>query len=264
MKQISTVFLMIGIATTLLAQSKEHTVNVPLSNPGQRGTLDLYTHHGKVEVVGYDGQEVVITISSHIKDDDKQKSSRAGLKVIPNIAPDLEITEDDNLVEVDTDNNSNADYFVKVPKNFDLNLGAHHGGDIKVEGVNGTIELNTHHGGIEFVNVGGSVVADTHHGAIVGSFATVDQNKSMAFSTWHGDVDVTFPSSFNSSVKLKSTKGNIYTDFDMTTSLQEPKTTKDRDGTKIKIGGWMFGQIGNGGPELMFSTYSGDVIIRKG
>ena len=64
--------------------------------------------------------------------------------------------------------------------------------------------------------------------------------------------------------KVKSTKGDIYTDFDMEMKAEQPETTAgENGGTRIKLGGWLYGDLGNGGPEFMFNTYHGDVIIRK-
>ena len=87
----------------------------------------------------------------------------------------------------------------------------------------------------------------------------------MAFSTYHGDVDITFPPSITGDVKMKSSKGEIFTDFDI--SLKKPemeKNTKKNGAKEIKLSGWTRGTIGSGGPELMFTTYHGDIVIRKG
>ena len=41
------------------------------------------------------------------------------------------------------------------------------------------------------------------------------------------------------------------------------KKTGNNGAKEIKLSGWTRGSIGSGGPELMFTTYHGDVVIRK-
>ena len=251
----------------LLAQN-EYTqdIAIPLSNPGEKGKLQASLHNGSLTVEGYNGNEVMITVITREKEDNSSKQkSIPGLKRIPNAAMSFEITEDNNKVRVNGGHKGRVDFVVKVPKNFHLSLSTHHNGQIKVSGVTGEIEVDAHHGGIELNQVAGSVIADTHHGAIKVTLNAITSNKPMAFSTYHGNVEVTLPSSVNASTKIKTAKGDVFTDFDLNMRVQKPETSTDNRGrTKVKMGGWLYGDLGKGGPEFMFNTYHGDIIIKKG
>ncbi len=254
------------------------TYNIPLSNPNQSGKLFVDLHNGTIQVEGYNGKEVEVQFieksekkrsnkdwnwdwNGH-KDND-HKSSKKGLKKISNNYIDLEISEDNNNVFVKGSHNRRSDLLIKVPQNFALKLKAHHNGDIYVENVIGELEITSHHGEIIMEKVGGSVVADTHHGEIRASLVSVVSNAPMAFSTYHGDVDITLPASIKCDTKIKTAKGDIYTDFDLDLkTITENKTTTNGR-KKIKIGGWMYGKIGAGGEEFLFNTHHGDVVIRK-
>ena len=124
--------------------------------------------------------------------------------------------------------------------------------------------MQSHHGGIELLDVGGSVLAETHHGGILVTMTSVDETKPMAFSTYHGDVEVSFPSSLKCKTKINPGRGEIYTDFDLDILPNRQKKEVTSDGKhKIKVGGWVQGEIGSGGKEYMFTTYHGDIILRK-
>jgi DUF4097 and DUF4098 domain-containing protein YvlB len=84
----------------------------------------------------------------------------------------------------------------------------------------------------------------------------------------NGDIDVTFPSEVKATISMKSDNGAIFSDFDI---KLEQTTRRVEEGGKGKGGKYrirlekaMIGTINGGGPEIQFSTFNGDVIIRKG
>lgn len=244
-------------------QSREFTI--PLSNPNQTGTLRVDLHRGGVIVEGYSGKEVIVTMIPEAgDDDDNNREDRRGLKRIPNSSMDFEISESDNVVSIRGSHKGHTDFKVKVPRQFSLDLGTHHDGAVKVTNVTGEIEVNAHHDGMELIDVGGTVVADTHHGDIKVTFASVKSGVPMAFSTYHGDVDISFPNNTNATVKMKSDKGDIYTDFDLTTNRPETRLeSTGGNGKKIEVSSWIYSDVGSGGAEFMFTTHHGDIILRK-
>ena len=260
------IFLIIVSSLTIVSAQSVHeeTFNVPLSDPNKPGKLEVSIHNGGITIEAYSGKEVVIQMKAVEPEDKEEASTREGLKRISGSALDVEISEEDNEVEIDGGNSGRTDFAVKVPVNFTLRISTHHNGDIKVKGVKGEMELDAHHGAIYMEDVAGSAIADTHHGEIKGNFTSITSDNPMAFSTYHGDVDITFPSNAGFEAKVKTTKGDIFTDFDLEMKMQNPEQSTDEDGRKeIKIGGWMYGTVGSGGQEYMFNTYHGDIILRK-
>ncbi len=264
--------LLLGLFLTVLftaSWSQETTsqeFTIPLSNPNSPGTLKVHSNNGMITVEGYDGNEVLINMKKYYHNKkDQGMDSRNGLKRIPNNGSEVQMTEKDNVVRIEGQGNNRSDLSVKVPRNFSLSLHTHHNGDINVSNVSGEIELNGHHGGIRMENVAGSVIANTHHGEIIGDFTSVKQGKPMAFSTYHGDIDITFPSGTQALAKIKSERGDIFTDFEFQVKQQAPTTesASDGKGTKIFVSGWIYADLGGGGPEFMFNTHHGDVVIRK-
>ena len=258
--------ILFGINMSYGQETTEEVLTIPLSSPGQPGKLKVKVHDGSVTVQGYSGSDISVTVISHPQDDDDDDDGhhRAGLKRIPNQNLDVSITEENNQVTVSGRHSRRNDFVIQVPARFDLSVNTHHNGEIMVSNINGEIELNAHHEGITVTDASGSVVAGTHHGDIQVAINSVNGEKPMAFSTYHGDVEVTFPSNMNGEAKIKTKSGDIYTDFDIDMKKQQP-VKSEKDGKKeIKLSGWTHGTIGSGGPEIMFTSYHGDIIIRKG
>ena len=260
-----------------IAQNKViDTYDIELSQPNETGKLIVDLHNGTLQVEGYKGKEVIVQFveketskknQNWIWGEDgklvQKDASKKGLKKLSNNHIELEIEEDNNRVFVKGSHNHRSDLIIKVPINFSLQLKTHHNGSILVKEVIGEHEITAHHGKITMEDIGGSVIADTHHGAITASLVSVIPNVPMAFSTYHGDVDITLPSSVKCDTKIKTAKGDVYTDFELELKNVPESTISSTGRKQIKIGGWMHGKIGNGGAEFLFNTHHGDVVIRQ-
>jgi len=256
-------FLLSAASLALAQKQSSEVFEIPLSDPNAPGKLRVDLHDGSITVEGYSGKDVILSLVTYGRNEGSS-TSKNGLKRIPNVGSGFEIVEADNVVMVQGSRKSRMDFIIKVPWEFSLYLGAHHNGDIKVNNVKGEFELDSHHGGIKLTDIEGAVVADTHHGAIVANFKSIQSNTPMAFSTYHGDVDITFPASTNATVKMRSEKGDIYTDFDLQLNTPKPKTVPmAKGGSRIEVSQWIQSDIGSGGPSFMFTTHHGDVILRK-
>jgi len=155
---------------------------------------------------------------------------------------------------------------VKVPAGLtSLQLGAVNDGGISVSGISGALEINNVNGPISVKDAVGSVVANTVNGAVTVNFKTVDAKAPMAFSTLNGNVDVTFPADIKTSVKLKTDRGGVFTDYEVAIDKSQPATKKTEENHmyKLSIDEWVYGKINGGGPEVMMKTMNGDIYIRK-
>ncbi|MEM7659442.1 MAG: hypothetical protein AAF399_25210, partial [Bacteroidota bacterium] len=63
----------------------------------------------------------------------------------------------------------------------------------------------------------------------------------------------------------RSSKGEVFTDFDLQLTQGEAMTKKRmEDGTyKVSLMDWVTGEINGGGPEFMAQTHHADIYIRK-
>ncbi len=128
--------LLINICLFLSASAQDDAkqqLSVPLSNPGKAGRLKVNLNKGSVRVVGYEGKEVIIEASAVNKDDDEDdddddnRVASTGMKRISNRAFSLEVEENNNEVDIETDSwKRKIDLVIRVPRSFSLKLGAMH------------------------------------------------------------------------------------------------------------------------------------------
>ena len=256
----------IFLSLTAFSQREIEEVAVPLSNPNKPGTLIVDIKKGHINVSSYEGEVVLVQIKPFQKEEEK-KSAPAGLKRIPNQSMDVDIQEADNKVIVETGNwNKRIDFFIQVPKKFDLILETYNSGVINVDNIEGEINAESYNGPIFLKRIAGSASASTYNGEIEVHFVRVNGNTPMAFSTYNGDIKGMFPENLRATAKIKSQRGEILTDFDMEVQKAQPNVdNRNNEGGvyKIEIDNWVIGQINGGGPEFLFKNYNGDVIIQK-
>jgi hypothetical protein len=265
------------------AQTNEFTV--PLSDPAKRGKLKAHLNSGTIIVKGTARKDVLVKysmVSENDEDDDEDEdgqpkqhkhkdkddseSSRAGLKRIGGGGIDLEVTENENFVKAESGSwNQPMKLEIEVPSGFDLQVHTYNDGDLTVSNVQGTLELTNFNGEITALNISGSVVATTYNGEIRVTFDKVADNTPMSFSTYNGDIDISFPATFKSSLKMKTEQGSIYSDFDIQLKSSGPVQKSDKQGGvyKVVVDEWKRGDINGGGAEIAMRNYNGDIILRK-
>ncbi|WP_020594709.1 DUF4097 family beta strand repeat-containing protein [Spirosoma panaciterrae] len=284
MKTIKVTFcallLSVLTVTSLVAQNdvKEQLV-VPLSDPGKPGTLRVNLINGSINVVGYSGKDVVVDIvatgnrrgrnddGDRDRNRDRDQGASAGMKRINAGNPlDISAREKNNTVNIEANSiNQPIDLTIKVPQQFNLRIGTVNHGEISVDNVSGELEVNNVNGAIELTNVSGSAVANTVNGVVKASFKSVNADTPMAFSTLNGNVDVTFPANAKMNVKLKSDRGDMYSDFDIDVDKTQSKVNRtNQNGMyRVSIDDWVQGKINGGGREIMMKNMNGNIYIRK-
>jgi len=284
-------------------QAKTDRVTVPLSNPGKPGIVEVSLMMGSIKVVGYEGKEVIVEATPRDKniaekttgvttgvavpfapaaprppriaqifgDKDKEKEQKekaAGMKRIPIENTGLTVEEEDNTVTIEVESWRRAvDLSIRVPYATSLKLEGTNLGEISVENVNGEIEVENMNGEVKLANVGGTVVASSTNGSISAVLNRVNPDKPLSFATFHGDIDVTLPADIKATLKIKSTQGEVFSDFDIalkTVPVKAEETAKKEGGKfRIELDRSVYGTINGGGPELNLQNFSGDIYIRK-
>jgi DUF4097 and DUF4098 domain-containing protein YvlB len=250
----------------------QETVTIPLSNPDKEGFLKMGIINGSISIKGSDTKEVIV---KGIKRESKKKyysgkktskNNTNGLKRISNNSLEFSAEEYDNVVRVKSSPNGTTDFEIEVPKNFSLKISTINRGEIYVENVNGTMDISNLNGRITLKDISGSVSADALNKDIIVNFMKVTPNVAMAFSSMNGDIDITFPKTLKADIKVKSDRGEIYTDFDLKAKPSKAKITKGNNSKgnayNVKVEKWIIGSINGGGPEILFKNFNGDVIIR--
>lgn len=269
------IILFVMVYSSSLAQDFNEKLAIPLSSPNAKGKLEVGLVRGDIKIEAYDGKEVIIEAVASTKSgkdncdscDDhkthKKSSVPEGMKKISSSSIELSASENNNVVEIETNSwKKPINLNIKIPSNFDLEVSTVHG-KVDVAGIRGTHEISAVHGPLTLKDMSGSIVSNTVHGDIIVNFETVAADEPMSFVTLHGNVDITFPPSIKARAKMRSDRGEIFTDFDMAVDRSKPEVKSSEGQYKVSINSWVYGDINGGGPEYTFKNMHGDIIIRK-
>ena len=262
-----------------IAQSASD-IAVPLSDPTKRGKLKVHINYGSVTVKGSPRKDVLVKYSEDDGEDDSDRDddrhgdredkdhekNKDGLKRIGGGSLDLEVTEDGNEVKVQSGSwTKKINLSIEVPSGFDLNVSTYNDGDVKITNIQGAIEISDFNGSITAENISGSVLATSYNGEIKVTFDKITDGTPMSFTTFNGDIDLTFPPTLKATLKMKTEQGEVLSSFDMNVVKSGPIQKKEAKGGvyKVVIDEWVKGEVNGGGPEFTMKNYNGDIIIRK-
>ncbi len=259
-------YLIIILVTSLflpLRAQEMQTINIPLSDPGKRGRLEVQIMKGPVTVIGTSRKDVLVKYQPMGSQGIKMEDVGGGLKKISGGFSNLEISESHNRVDVESHNmNKGMKVIIEVPVSFDLEINTFNDGNVLVENIKGEVTAEAHNGKIEARKISGSVIASSFNGGIKLQFDELAANTPLAFTNYNGEIDITLPASTKADFKFKMMQGDIYTAFDMNIKPVMLKN-KDEDSGGFSLDGWMSGTINGGGPEFRIESHHGDIYIRK-
>jgi DUF4097 and DUF4098 domain-containing protein YvlB len=258
----------LGLLCSTLIFGQTESISVPLSAPGKYFTLDVNIVNGSISVTTYTGQDIQIDITSQKINDEYPNVSKDGMKQISSPRGyDITATENNNAVFIRNKNPmSNVSINLKIPQQSGtIKLRTISSGDIKIENVKGDIEINNVNGAISANNISGSLVASTINGYIHADFVSVDPEAAMAYSTLNGNIDLVLPSDIKANIKMKSSMGSMFSDFDLVIDKNQPSVKRSNQPGmfKLEIEDWVYAKINGGGPEIMMNNMTGDIMVKK-
>lgn len=276
---IKTIGIALLCAGAVLAQDGGEKATVPLHDPSRPARVHAHLMMGSITVRGADVKDVVVEANAREGGSGERHRHREreslppgteGMKrlELPGNAG-LDVSEEDNLVNIKTSSMSRpTDLVITVPRHSSLELRCLNNGDINVEQVDGEIDANDLNGKITLKNVSGSVIAHSLNGAVLVTMDRVDPGKPMSFSTLNGDIDITLPPTVKANVRMKTDNGEIYSDFDVKlesgSQVAQNEAGRRQDGTyHLRFDRTLRGTINGGGPELQFTSFNGQIFIRK-
>ncbi len=274
-----------AVASMLAAQDAApppQRTTLPFSDPSRPKSLIVDIPDGSVKITGYDGSDAVIEYSGRgegLRRRARQGDAPPGMHRLDQPTNTVEATQENNVVRVKGGIWDHLNIEIKVPKQTTLDLKTLNG-SISVEGISGEMTIDAMNGHINVQDASGPVVAHSMNGRIVASMAQVSAAKASSFSSMNGSIEVTLPADLKARLKMKTDRGEIYTDFDVkvdaATGSPTPAPPPAPDnGRKTGLPSLprvpslphldrtLYGTINGGGPEMQFITYNGRIVIRK-
>lgn len=289
-------------AQTPATPAAGNQVTIPFTDPARPGTVSVNVFSGSISVKVGSGRDIVVTTTAggRGRDDDHERNrdrnrtqersaddASAGLRRLTQPAG-VNISEENNIVSVSSPVMLGAmTIAIQVPAATSLVLRAVNGGEVSVDGVTGSIEVNNVNGSIRLTDVGGPVIAHATHGGVVATLRQIAAGKPMSFTSFNGNVDVTLPGPSKANLRMRSDRGDVYTDFDVQPTPAPPRTGpatsrlgdgrarardgRDRDPDDVKdkakyrldLDRSIYGTVNGGGPDFELRTFNGDIYLRK-
>ena len=241
-------------------------------------SVDLDNFDGSITVTGSSTQEIKVEVHKTIRARSAEKVQEAKREVQLDMAP-----HDDRLrIYVDGpfrckcgDGSINwrgsrfygyevsFDFTVQAPRGTNVRLRTINRGNIRVENIAGTFDVENINGGLELLEVSGSGHAYALNRPVKVLFSG-NPAAASDFGSLNGDVDISFRPGLSADLWMKTFNGHAYTDFDVSALPGRAGVREQRDGKFVYKTSEFFGvRAGNGGPELKFDAFNGDIRIRN-
>jgi len=227
---------------------------VPARDGSQPRVVNCTTMNGAITVKTYSGTDIIVEDGSARSRED----APGGMKRIGKPPGGLEVREADGAITVRNSPFGNGNLVLTVPAEISLRLHTLSGA-IDVDGVHGEVDVHTLNGHVTLTGISGTVTAYSQNGAIKVAMDRVEPGKPLAFSAFNGAVDLTFPPDFKANLSVRSDRGAINSDFEVTVGAVGAPGGKHR----VRNGNTLHGAINGGGVDLTIRTFNGGVYIRK-
>ncbi|MBQ0733973.1 DUF4097 family beta strand repeat-containing protein [Aquimarina celericrescens] len=144
-----------------------------------------------------------------------------------------------------------------LPKTVNIVIEKSNLGNVTLSGFTSEIEATTNVGYIKLEDVTGPVVAKTATGEINVVFTKVSQSSPISLISATGAVDVSLPSATPANLELKTSMGEIYTDFDIKFPVEDNNMKIVGGKRAIKT------KLNNGGVQISLRSSTGNIYLRK-
>jgi hypothetical protein len=231
---------------------------------------------GSIHVTGYAGGEVHLVAHKRLRADSPETAEQAQRDVKLNISQDANTVRfyvdgpfrcRDGGVHIDRDPGYQVkyDFELQVPHDTAIDLKTINDGEIKVEGVAGDYKVDNINGGVEMTELSGSGKVYALNGKVKVTFRENPRAKS-SFGSLNGEVRVSFQPDLNADLRFKTFNGGVYTDYPVTYLPMPAAATGRHEGKFVfKSSDWSAVRVGQGGPELSFDAFNGNIrILNRG
>jgi hypothetical protein len=243
--------------------------------------LAVYNIDGFIKVEGYDGNKVMIEVDKTLsgktneileqgKREFKFEFEQKGDSLIAYIAEPWDSRPNRNHEKRNDDHRKieyrhNLNFTIKVPNSINLTVSTINNGDITVANVYSFMNVHNVNGAVLVKNAKNANEIHTINGDVNINYIALPPNNAK-FYTLNGKLTATFPNNLSADCEFKSFNGELFTDFENIEKLPSKitKITKENDGgTTHKLSKGSAIRIGNGGKNLKFETFNGNIYIKK-
>lgn len=281
------------IQSVAFAQTFTEKINKELSFEKKGdNTLMVANINGSIKVTGYDGDKVLIEVTRTVKAKTEERLEKGKSEIqlgIMDLADTLILFTEglcSNFGRSGKNRNWNHtqngwgyqwidgqksckelcdyafDYVIRVPRTTNLIISTVNNGNIEVQNMLGSVKTNNVNGSIKLEGVERETFAHTINGNVDITY-TKNPEKPCRYYTLNGDINAWFQKGLAADLSFESFNGDFFTNVARLESLPVKVEKKQTDkGIKYKVNGNRF-KIGNGGVQLDFETFNGNVYLKE-
>jgi hypothetical protein len=209
------------------------------------GRFELENTNGRIEISAWDEAKVSI-------DATKRAASERRLDDIR-----IEISGEGDSVRVRTRHprahlfggGGRVDYVVRVPRTARVRV-EDVNGHVEVTGVSGEVAASTVNGSVDVHDAAGAVSASAVNGGVDVGLARVDPQGRSDIHTTNGSVRLTLPADAGAEIDARTVNGGVSCDFDLSSETRSKRRLE--------------GRIGSGGGRFELRSVNGSVSIDRG
>jgi hypothetical protein len=225
------------------------------------GRLRLDNVNGRVEIAGWDRNEVDIKALKHGK-------TRESVDAVQ-----INVTSNQDGITIHSeqpsggtgflefwswimnggDKKATVDYAIQVPRNTRLKGISSVNGRIMIEDVNGDIEASTVNGTTQVKGAAGDLKLSTVNGRVTAELTSLGHGQAVSLNGVNGEIEAILPADANAEVTANTVNGSITSEFPALVVQKEFPVSKKLKGT-----------LGSGSASVKISTVNGGIRIRKG
>ncbi len=211
MKKLNIIILLIVILTTP-SFAQEHKIKL------SQGTL-LINDIPNLNIEGYEGKEIIITLINKIKIPESAKGLFAvngdGLK--DNTGLGIAVSQISEEIYNITEILEGGEYQLKIPENINLKIDVkgNRDSEIKIRNLKSNIEISSRTGNIDLKNVSSPLMIVSVTGK-VNAVLNHPVKYPISIISLNGEIDVTLPEDIYADLIVSTSYGNLYTDMPIT------------------------------------------------
>lgn len=281
------------IQSVAFAQTFTEKINKELSFEKKGdNTLMVANINGSIKVTGYDGDKVLIEVTRTVKAKTEERLEKGKSEIqlgIMDLADTLILFTEglcNRFGRVGKNGNWNhtskgwgyqwnqdqkgckevydytLDFVMRVPRTVNLIISTVNNGDLDVQNMLGSVKTNNVNGSIRLEGMQRETFAHTINGNVDITY-TKNPEKPCRYYTLNGDINAWFQKDLAANLSFESFNGDFFTNVARLESLPVEVEKKQTDkGIKYKVNGNRY-KIGNGGVQLDFETFNGNVYLKE-
>lgn len=244
--------LCLFFSLTLLAQA-EHRVAV-------NGRVIEFKELDHLTIVGYDGDELKISRDS---EDGSRKDERSkGMRKISasgkqdNTGFGLSAQGMDDRVVIEQVGKGDGKLLIQVPNDAVVEVvqSTWRGGGFDAKNFSGELDVSMAYHHVNLTNCYGPLSINTIYGGVDATFSAGPPKEDIHLHSTYGNVDITLPNNTAANLRLKTSYGSMYTDFDLDMKA---------NGTEEVSNERLTGTINGGGKLIALKASYKNIYLRK-